>query len=1552
MHEMTTLQAAYWVGRQSTTPRAGDAAHLYVEFEGKGIDETRLAAAVHTLFARHEMLRVTVSEDGQWSVGELNEFHALQVQDWRALDAADCDEKLRVMREQKTHQKLALNQGQGAEFVLTRLSDDRFRLHVDVDMIAADAQSFRLMIDVLVAAYHGELSDARSAPFIAFQRQMATAAQQALVARDRRYWQALQSTIAPAPKLPEREPVYSDTAAVHTERLAFELTAQQRAQLEALAAQHHLSLSAVSLGAFNVLLADALKQPAFRINVPLFYRPQEFDDTVGDFATLTLFSANCAPNVPLLTLFEQTQHQLMACLEHRHYSGVNVMRDLSRQQGALQTSPVVFTSGWDIGGDLYAQRVHDTLGDMAWACSQGAHVLLDAQIVPYKRGVLINWDVRTDSVPREFYQSLFTRYVALLSELAEHPERVLQPGIVEVPSIEVTSIDGTSVETTSASSSAQRPHQTPLNGLQQAYLVGRSEHLPLGGVAMQDFRIYRGTVDADQLHARLVELVDTLPVLRTHIDDTTLTQWVSDERIVNWQLCDLRDRSRPQALSQAEALIEQASHSRHDLSRSPWKVWLVSLPEAEADTLAADAFHHIVLTSFDALISDGHSIAYLLARLLENHPKPVAAPPALDATSEVPAKPLSQQSTTQQHATQQNTTQAHITPQQEANAREMAQAYWREKLASVTEPMALPWQAPLHTLYQPRYARESITLSCDETRALLKLAATERLFPNSVLTTLVMHTLANWCPNMPLCIGLPVAPPPQAGELTNRSSFIALTYALDDTDFATQARRVQRDVAEGMAHLAFSGIELNRQLMSQLPARTMPLPVVITNGLGWETLRADNTLQQHDGLTQTPQIALDIRLAYDAHKNLVISADYVTQALSQAQVAAWLSSCKRAAQSMIERQSLQWVSREALDLSHYYRNSHRNSHRNAVDHRNTVDKDDGTAPFLATLAERLWDTPSHRTALFCGEQRWSYQQLGVQVANMMAHLQARGVKAGDVVAICLPRSAAHVIATLSCALSGVIWVPIDAASPPERKAYLLSHCRPALVIVTSDDVENAEHPHCVAMRELLQPALKAARLPSQEVLRARSHSEAPAYYLYTSGTTGQPKCVVLNNRATANVLHHTLAAWQVNERDVMLSVTPLHHDMSVFDLLGSLCAGAALVIPEPEAEKDALHWNTLVERHGVTLWCSVPAILEMLLACQSTSQGQSLRLIAQGGDYIKPQTIQTLRERLPNARLFSLGGPTETTIWSIWHELEAEDGAVIPYGAPLPGTQYYVVNEQHQHCPQGVVGRIVTAGVNLSLGYLVDGEVVQTDFMTIETPHGERVRAFKTGDLGYYRHDGRLIFAGRINGYVKVRGVRISLPDVEKVLMNVANVQDLAVIDFNDPITGDVGLALFYVPVDGAVKNAAQWRDIVGQRLPASHLPQRFVVLERFPLSANGKKDKRALLAMLTAATESPRTVAASVAAPFGSSREPQTPSLTPEKTAPWQSIVDVYQQVLGERAASLTEHAEFIQAGLMPSHVKAVAEKLSQTFGKSVQPRQLLGCKNAGQVSKLLELS
>lgn len=1470
MHEMTKLQAAYWVGRQHIGDRTGDAAHLYVEFSGENIDPSRLARAVNTVFLRHEMLRVKVSEQGQLSIAQPSELHRLTVNDWRNEIAVRCEEALGHLRAVKTHQKLDLANGQGAEFCLSVLPDDRFVLHIDVDMIAADAQSFRILIHDLAAAYHDELLGAPTTAFFEYlAQQQLQPGENVHRYRSRTYWQECLRDIAPAPQLPARvvPPSSGNVAKTgkHTRRLAGQLTATQRMQLEALAARHHLTLTSLSLAAFNAVLANALGQVAFRINVPLFYRPEPYAGTVGDFANLTLFSAHCGPEAELLHLCQQTQQQLSECLEYRHYSGVNVMRDLSRREGAVQASPVVFTSGWDIGGDLFSSRVHQTFGDMVWACSQGAHVLLDAQIVPYQQGVLLNWDVRTDEVDFAFYQQVFERYAALLQELAANPERINQPyQVTESP--------------------AYRQQESPLRALQQAYLIGRSDLLPLGGVAMHDFRVYRGHLDIAQLEKRLAELVDQLDVLRTHIDESSLTQWVCHQRRVNFEHCDLRALPREAALAEAESLIASASHHRHDLSVSPWKVWAVSLPEASISASKDErGYRNIVLTSFDALIADGHSIAFMVTSLLEDVPKTVPV------------------------------TQADSAPELPAQKRLEDEQYWTDKLAAVTEPVELPWRQPLDAIDRPRFARETVTLSATDTRALFKVAAKARLFPNSLLTALVMETLACWSPQGKLCLGLPVAPPPKAGELENRSSFIALNYLNHSQDFVSRARQVQRDIAEGMGHLDFSGIEMNRLLLSRMPARSIPLPVVITHGLGWETLPEGNAMQQSGGLTQTPQIALDIRFAYDEQKNLLISADYVTQALDTELVQRWLNAWKQAALAMVANDRVDWQSGTALDLAHYHRNGH--------------EADFVCSQFLATIARRLFETPDQRTALICGEQRWCYADLGRQISNMIARLQSFGLKPGDVVAICLPRSPEHVMLTLSCALAGFIWVPIDASSPAERSAYLLSNCQAALV-VTQEDSDLA---HGVSLIELMSPAREAAMLPNWQTLCIRSQSDAPAYYLYTSGTTGQPKCVVLNNRATSNVLQQTLSQWQVTERDVMMSVTPLHHDMSVFDLFGSLCAGATLVIPEPHAEKDAIHWNELVTRHGVTIWCSVPAILEMLLACQSPEQGHTLRLVAQGGDYIKPQTIDTLRARLPQARLFSLGGPTETTIWSIWHELSEQDRDVVPYGQPLPGNQYYIVNTAHQHCPAGVVGRIVTAGVNLSLGYLMDGVITQRDFIDLVTPQGHTVRAFKTGDQGYYRDDGTIIFAGRIHGYVKVRGVRVSLPDIEKVLLEAAHVCDLAVIDYQNEASGDTELALFYTADDVSELSSAMWRDLISQHLPLSHMPSHFVCLEHFPLSANGKKDKRALLQHLMQ-----RHTEHSV--PEDQEAEPV-----------WQTIVQVYQQVLGTQSGALTQETEFVQAGLRPQHLKAIAGHLSERLGLPVQPRQLLNCKNISQVVQLL---
>lgn len=1500
MYDLTTLQAAYWVGRQSHDLQAGDSAHLYVEFDGVGIDLERLSDAVERIFEHHPVLRMTVSETGTWSVSEQSQWHQLRIRDWRDLTRKQCDQQLTELRQSKTHQRLAIDDGQAAEFSLTLLPDHGFRFHIDVDMIAADAPGFRTLVHDLVALYHDQGMRLARPSFTVFlagvqDNETLTALQQ----RDRKYWQSKLENIAPAPVLPgqNNNACRGTGSAHHTERHAVQLTAQQRSQLQALANRYRISITTLSLTAFNCVLAHAIYQATFRINLPMFYRPEQYQHTVGDFAQLSLFSAQVDSDCSLLEMCEQTQQQLTQCIEHRHYSGVNIMRDLSRQRGSLQTSPVVFTSGWDIDGDLFATEVHDTLGELVWSSSQGAHVLLDAQIVPYRNGVLINWDVRVDQVAPAFYQTLFQRYVALLQHMATDPGCMLKQ------------YQYLASEQSSVVSLGIPEHTMPLSDLQKAYLVGRQTQLPLGGVAMQDFRCYHGHVDIVQLRTRLAEMVDKLAVLRTHIDEHQLVQWVSEERTLNFEHFDWSHLSRDEAIVKADDLVARCSHYRHDLSASPWKVWVVSLPEAEGDD---SAFRQIVLTSMDALISDGHSIAYLLARLLESAPKPLLVPANhSDQAGEITLATAERVSA--------------------GPEREQAERYWRDKLAAVDTPVALPWLQPLQQIFEPHYARQTICLPAQQTQALFKLAAEQRLFANSLLTGLILETLSAWTPHGQLCIGLPVAPPPQAGRLDNHSSFIALTYSNARSDFADRVAQIQRDIAHGVAHLSFSGIDLNRLLLSHFESGHIPLPVVITNGLGWETLCDGDSVRQHTGLTQTPQIAIDFRITYDEERNLCISADYVTQALSKEQVKTWLNVINRAMLDMIELQAIQWRANQLVPLGHYCHNS------SAV-----VNSD----PYLTIISQRLFSSADDNTALISDGQSWSYTALGLHVRRIMTHLQGFGLQPGDVVAVCLPRGAEHIMVSVACALSGLIWVPVDEASPAERKAYLLSHCQASLVVTRGSDDSHGG----VSIAALTGPVDSLVEVADDESLSRLSASEKAGYYLYTSGTTGQPKCVVVNHRATANVLHHTRKQWQVTEQDVFISVTPLHHDMSVFDVFGSLSAGATLVIPDADSDKDALYWNELVSSYGVTVWCSVPAILEMLLACQSPGQGHTLRLIAQGGDYIKPQTIQTLRDTLPEARLFSLGGPTETTIWSIWHEISAADRQIIPYGRPLPGNQYYIVDQAHRHCPTGVEGRIVTAGVNLALGYLVEGEIDQTDFIQLESPSGQVVRAFKTGDQGYYRDDGTIIFSGRVNGYVKVRGVRVSLPDIEQQLSATGRVRDLAVIDYLDPRSNDIGLALFYVCQDTKQISASEWRTLIRQRLPASHLPQQFIALQQFPLSANGKKDRRALKARLEA-PEYPEPAHLAVCsdhstqAPARTGREDHASS-----SSHCRQVIDIYQRVLGLDAALLSEHSEFIAAGLLPSHIKTVAEELTSHFGLPVNARNLLSCKNAAQVVTLLQ--
>ncbi len=598
------------------------------------------------------------------------------------------------------------------------------------------------------------------------------------------------------------------------------------------------------------------------------------------------------------------------------------------------------------------------------------------------------------------------------------------------------------------------------------------------------------------------------------------------------------------------------------------------------------------------------------------------------------------------------------------------------------------------------------------------------------------------------------------------------------------------------------------------------------------------------------------------------------------------------------------------------------------------DKNNNVENFLKRIYENIFDQNSHRTALIFEDRSISYAEVGAQVAKVMYALKKQDLATGSVVAICLRKSPEHIYTALACALIGIIWLPVDMDSPPSRLNYLLTNSR-ADVVVSDSSIAGVQN---LNINEILSATTEHKPSFNAEINRR------PAYYLYTSGSTGTPKCVVLNNQATENTLQQTISEWKITADDVIMAVTPFHHDMSVFDVFASMAVGATLVVPSFEQSKNAVVWANLVDRYKVTLWSSVPAIVDMLFSVAQKEQLQSLRLIAQGGDYIKPSLVSKIREQLPNTRLFSLGGPTETTIWSIWYEINEQDQEIIPYGKALENNRYYILDENLKPCQMREVGTMYMSGLNLSNGYLLDGEIYYKDFVEIQVSENETQTAFRMSDQGYFREDGNIIFAGREDGYLKIKGVRISAAEVENALTKNPYIHNCVIVSCVHPTTETQELVAVYT-LENKYKttrlNSPELKNFLKVHLPSSHIPSKYLVLETIPLTRNGKIDRKAVQEIAQGKI-------------YVSSMLSTNSSKTQLSVAEvGDSVLSVFRECIADSQAERMDifyRSEILAIGVRPKQLMSIAQKLSQKLNTEIDFYTLISCKTIQDVVNKVE--
>jgi amino acid adenylation domain-containing protein len=500
------------------------------------------------------------------------------------------------------------------------------------------------------------------------------------------------------------------------------------------------------------------------------------------------------------------------------------------------------------------------------------------------------------------------------------------------------------------------------------------------------------------------------------------------------------------------------------------------------------------------------------------------------------------------------------------------------------------------------------------------------------------------------------------------------------------------------------------------------------------------------------------------------------------------------------------------------------------------------AGFLRQAAARP-DAP----AVIAADRCLTYGELRAEAGILAATLRGLGAGPGRLVAVALPKGWEQVVGTLGVLLAGAAYVPLDPEWPEARIDELLAGTGADLCVTLAAPAEGRRWP--AGVQGVPVEARGAASGAPQGPETADVGPDALAYVIFTSGSTGTPKGVVIDHRGAVNTI------LDVNERvglgagDRVLALSALTFDLSVWDFFGTLAAGGTIVMPEAAGARDPRHWDALCRQHGVTVWNSVPALLQLLVeeaGRRGAGLPPALRLAMLSGDWIPLDLPRKVAELAPALRMLSLGGATEASIWSIAHPIDrVEPGwTSIPYGRPLRNQTMHVLDGALRPSPDWVPGDLYIGGLGLARGYWGDPERTAAAFLD----HPARAaRLYRTGDRARVWPGGTIEFLGRRDQQVKVQGFRVELGEVETALARQPGISQAVVTAVGERFEAK-RLVAYVVPEDPTLRSpeadarmGAALAEALRALLPAYMVPPVFVVLDALPVSANGKVDRKAL---------------------------------------------------------------------------------------------------------------
>ncbi len=987
----------------------------------------------------------------------------------------------------------------------------------------------------------------------------------------------------------------------------------------------------------------------------------------------------------------------------------------------------------------------------------------------------------------------------------------------------------------------------PLATMQHAYWIGRSDEQELGGVAAHLYVEFDGkAIDPERLDRAASELVAAHPMLRTRfLPDGTQQTMPAPGRPV-FAVVDLRGQGSETVESALERLRDRKTHQRLAIEDGQVIDITLTLHDDNCSRLHVD---------IDMLAGDAMSYRALLSDLAELY-RGATLPPLGYSY--------------RRYRTERRADSA---------ARDRDRRWWQRRVPEMPGAPELP-TVPVGDRGTPhRTVRYDHWLAPEAKQTLMAAAHARGVTPAMALAAVFADTIGGWSAqsrfllNVPLFQREPVHPDIDrvAGDFT--SSIMLEVDVTENVSVTERARAIQRTMYESGSHSAYSGLEVLRDL-GRCRGESVLAPIVFTSALDLGELFAAHVIETFGEpvwiVSQGPQVLLDAQIT-ELRGGLLVNWDVRESAFPPGLIDAMFATFTEAVRRLAEGDA-GWDAEAAVRLP-----------RAQATVRAAVNATDGPVsgrclhqgffehaaanPDAPAVVWGLGDTADTGGA-------WSYGELAERALAVAGALCAHGVRQGDAVAVQLPRGQNQILAILAVLAAGGAYVPIGFDQPDGRRAKILQSAD-AVAALTIEGADMGAGIPCLsidAARTYPEP-LPTAVLPDTGEI---------AYVIYTSGSTGLPKGVDITHRAAMNTLDAINEWFGVGNTDRVLALAALEFDLSVHDIFGMLSAGGSLVAVDSEQRAAATTWVELIRRHRVSVLNMVPSGLDMILQLGG-DRLDSLRIVTVCGDWVGAELSRRLARQVPGCRFAGLGGATETAVHGTVCEVVGEPPArwaTVPYGIPLRNVRCRVVSPSGRDCPDWVRGELWFSGPNLAAGYRNDPERTAERFVK-----HDGIRWYRTGDLARYWPDGTIEFLGRADHQVQIRGYRVELGEVESALRTVPGVRHAvaAVVGATAPrlvaaVAGDPGEV-------GDITTA------VADLLPNYMIPTRTVFFEQMPLTANGKLDRRAVVALLK-----PEAAAAADAQDGGPRNDVEA------------ALAEIFAEVL--RTDSVGTHADFFALG------------------------------------------